>query len=133
MDGHPQSSSETQMVFPQQPMYEQCCVESNCRLVSVRHQHADLPPRDAPEILDQVLFHVNASQECRQALEIAKTFMLRQETVSVTMKAPHIAPEMPGHPVPESSQNPSAPADSMSRSEAGRLICFTPSVAVRIQ
>jgi hypothetical protein len=91
-------------------------------------QHADMPPRDAPETLDQVLDHINASQECKQALEIARTFMLQQRAALEGMEAPQIAHGTRQESLPESAQDV-----FLSTSEARRLPGNTPAIAVRIQ
>ena len=91
-------------------------------------QHADMPPRDAPETLDQVLDHINASQECKQALEIARTFMLQQRAALGGMEAPQIAHGTRQESLPESAQDIFS-----SKSEARRLPGIIPAIAVRIQ
>lgn len=91
-------------------------------------QHADMPPRDAPETLDQVLDHINASQECKQALEIARTFMLQQRAALGGMEAPQIAHGTRQESLPESAQDV-----FLSISEARRLPGNTPAIAVRIE
>jgi hypothetical protein len=91
-------------------------------------QHADMPPQTAHETLDQVLEHIRASKECTQALEVAKTFMLRQRTMPGVLEAAHIAPG-----THQESSNARAPANLMSRPEGGRPPGFTPAKAVSIQ